>query len=55
VKEKLKTKSVEDEDENLDKWDIVICADCGKELSLLNGEATPINNGENFICKKGCR
>lgn len=34
----------------LETWDIVKCYYCGKDISLLN--ATPIKNGQYFVCKE---
>lgn len=53
---KIKDKKVyADEEEKvkemLENWDIVECAICKKEISMLN--AKTINGGQYFICKSG--
>lgn len=35
----------------IEEWDKIKCANCGKEISML--EASTINGGEAFVCKDG--
>jgi len=38
-------------DEMIENWDVVICHQCGKEISMLNAD---LIEEKYFVCKKRC-